>query len=665
MSFFKLLLFVALSILIPYYPILSLFLLSFLLLFRKEKHFKIYIISALSSLLVGLMMCYVRLPLSNETLGVIIRSRENYALVWTLRGRYYIANKDSELLIGDIILLNGSSVRLDFAVLEKGFDFNRYLNNSGVFYEIKDPQINHVFHFPYSKFHLEAKITAKYNTNASSLVKALIFNNKDYESLIISEFSNLDIVVLLSTSGIHLHFFSNVIEKIAEVFVDKRSASLIATFFLIPLFLLNLDRFIFYKIFLVKLLRRWNANRNEDKLDYLNLLSLTALIFLTIDPFIIFNSSFYLSYCLSIYLYFSRPLIRRTKKFVQPFVTFVMIYIFFIPTRLINTNALMIFNPFLQLIFTPLISVFFVLAYVSLITLGGGSVILNPFATFIHALTKDIKYINVSLYAKDLSVMVIIILCILLVTFLYGAETRHIPLLRISTVCLLIITFDMFVPYERIYQDQVTFLNVGQGDATLIRHKRYTVLIDTGGAKHKDIATETLIPYLRSKKIYYLDAVIITHDDYDHNGALASLETNYKVKKVLNAPESFPFQLGDLYIENLNTLLEARDDNERSLVLKFSLLNMTWLIMGDASIQNEQAILATYPSLTIDIVKIGHHGSNTSTSLEFLTAINPREAVISVGKHNYYGHPHQSVLATLNQLGIKIRRTDIEGSIVY
>ena len=85
--------------------------------------------------------------------------------------------------------------------------------------------------------------------------------------------------------------------------------------------------------------------------------------------------------------------------------------------------------------------------------------------------------------------------------------------------------------------------------------------------------------------------------------------------------------------------------------------------MGDAGIVNEKALIKNYPNLKVDVLKVGHHGSNTSTSEEFIAHYRPQKAVISVGANNFYGHPHQSVLKTLNKYNVEIYRTDLSGSI--
>lgn len=110
--------------------------------------------------------------------------------------------------------------------------------------------------------------------------------------------------------------------------------------------------------------------------------------------------------------------------------------------------------------------------------------------------------------------------------------------------------------------------------------------------------------------------------------------------------------------------IEGKDDNEQSLVIYMEFINKKWLFMGDAPVAVENHIIQNNPFLQCDVIKIGHHGSSTSTGRGFIEQIRPSQAIISVGK-NSYGHPHQSVLNILMEYEIKIRRTDKEGTIYF
>ena len=227
----------------------------------------------------------------------------------------------------------------------------------------------------------------------------------------------------------------------------------------------------------------------------------------------------------------------------------------------------------------------------------------------------------------------------------------------------MIMTTISVVPLQEPLTNCVYFVNVGQGDSIIIKNKTHTVMIDTGGNKSFDMASETLIPFMNKKKITHIDALILTHDDFDHSGAKDSLIQNFTVKNVLTEKSQFPYQIGDLKIDNLNTF-NFEEENDKSLVLSLNFMNRKFLFTGDASVKTEEKIMEKY-DVDCDILKVGHHGSSTSSSEKFIKATSPEEAIISCGAKNSYGHPNQEIIDRLNKYNVKIRRTDKEGTICY
>ena len=248
---------------------------------------------------------------------------------------------------------------------------------------------------------------------------------------------------------------------------------------------------------------------------------------------------------------------------------------------------------------------------------------------------------------------------------LYYFTINFKPLFKFSFISLISLVCLYVLPLKNQFTAEVDFINVGQGDSCLIRKGNTAVLIDTGGSIYQDIATECLIPYFKNKRIYDIDLLITTHDDFDHVGALESLKNNFTVKNIISNKESFPISINNINFYNYNTYFSSSsNENEQSLVIGFSLVNLDFLIMGDAPISIERKIMQDYHNIPCDIIKIGHHGSDTSSSNEFIRFLSPKEAIISVGVNNY-GHPKESVLTILKNNRVKIRETLKEGSIVY
>lgn len=212
-------------------------------------------------------------------------------------------------------------------------------------------------------------------------------------------------------------------------------------------------------------------------------------------------------------------------------------------------------------------------------------------------------------------------------------------------------------PFFRIYT-----LNIGQGDCTLIvePYRKSVVMIDCGQSMYRDNVEVIVKPFLEQMHISKLDALILTHDDFDHSGGLESLSNCVDIECIITdasqkVPVDYPFY----------SLLEDRkalDENETSIISYFGYDGFTYLWMGDASINNEQQLIDTY-DLDCDVLKVGHHGSKTSSSFGFLNEVDPRLALISVGYKNRYDHPSQEVVARLHELGIDVLMTKDVGTI--
>ena len=223
-------------------------------------------------------------------------------------------------------------------------------------------------------------------------------------------------------------------------------------------------------------------------------------------------------------------------------------------------------------------------------------------------------------------------------------------------------------------------LDVSQGDCFVIQDKfnKKNIMIDTGGS-YNEYLKDNIITFLKSKGINKIDFLILTHGDYDHMGYAEYFVKQIKVKNVIfNIDEYNNLELKLIkvlkskkisYYKNveqydkfqfLNTKLYD-NENDNSNVIYFNYENYKFLFMGDASINKEEDLLEKYNLKNIDFLKVGHHGSDTSTSLKFINTINPKYSLISVGKNNKYGHPKKSVLNNLSNS--QIYRTDLAGSV--
>ena len=231
----------------------------------------------------------------------------------------------------------------------------------------------------------------------------------------------------------------------------------------------------------------------------------------------------------------------------------------------------------------------------------------------------------------------------------------------------------------------VTFLDVGQGDAAVLQCGGQTMMIDGGKAK----ASSYIYSWLKKNQISYLDVMVATHTDADHIGGLpgalnyAKVGTAYcpitsgttktfqsfvkylkKQGKSITVPEAGDeFSLGGAQVRILGPLDPQAEGNNSSIVLKVTFGDTSFLFTGDAEREEEQELLESGYDLESTVLKVRHHGSDTSTSYLFLRTVNPQYAVISVGADNTYGHPTEAVLSRLRDADVKTCRTDLQGTI--
>ena len=211
----------------------------------------------------------------------------------------------------------------------------------------------------------------------------------------------------------------------------------------------------------------------------------------------------------------------------------------------------------------------------------------------------------------------------------------------------------------------VTMLDVGQGDCTVVTSpfSDHALLIDTGGSRYKDVAGDILIPYLRSQGLASVE-VIVSHDDYDHDGALKSLQQGFSVTEVHRGkPASIVFN--GLTISDPLADHHFADANDDSQVSLFDIGGFVFLYLGDISADAEAALTSSYPRLRADIVKVAHHGSAASTSPQLLSHLRPRWALISAGRRNRYGHPDRQVVALLTGDGISVLNTQTDHAVRF
>ncbi len=648
---------------------IAIFLLIFCLIIyflKYKKNRKIAIVSIIF-LALGLIRDNIDLKsLQNESyIGVVIDSTDNYFVFFDGLEKFYVPCSDNVRLFS-LIKIEGTRFNFSFATLESGFDFNKYLHNKGINVGIYIKNIENIINFPFDFEAYKLKILEKFSSNdAKAFASSLIFNDSISSSSLIIKVKNIHIMNLFSITGVFLNFLLYGIARLLNFKLKDSISKFVSLFICFPFLFFTINRFTTIRVIVFYLFSTLNNYVFQEKISRLNFLSISGLLFLIINKDLINQLSFYIPYLLYFLLYFSWLLLNHYKKgFEQKIAQSIITFFVLLPFIINMYKSFNFLNIILNIVLLPIFKFIFIVLVISFY-----GIYFNFFTNILNFAGKILRYINIDLIninVPSFNQYSLILYFILLMACIYFHEINYrkksIKYISLLTSSLIIYC----LPIENTFTTEICFINVGQGDSTLIRCGLTTILIDTGGLTYTDVATNNLIPYLKSKRIYSVDAVLITHKDFDHYGALDSLKRNFKVKNVYDYNSIFPLTVGSITFDNLNIYKDqAKEENDKSLVLYSEIKNNKFLFMGDAPKSIEKRILDDQKNLDCDYLKVGHHGSNTSSSEEFINQISPNEAIISCGLKNKFHHPNIETINLLNKYKINIRRTDQEGTISY
>lgn len=603
---------------------------------------------------------------------------------------YYYTDKKENYNLGDIILISGEKKDIYNNTVDNTFNYKKYLYNQGIYNVIEITDINKVKSNRNIFYSMKTYLINRGTKLSKSYpyVNSLILGNNSFlDDDVLESYRNNGISHLFAISGLHISVFMMIINKILSRFGigEKKRCIIIVLFLLYYMFLTNFSMSvmrggIFTILILINKLLKLDIKT-------INLLLFTLAIIIFINPLFLYNLGLQFSYIITLFLILYKDIINRFKNgilklLLTSFLSFIVAYPItvnnFFQVNFLSILYNIFFVPYVSYILLPftLISYLFPffdnLLYLLIKIIEQVSLILEQFDTFKIIMCKLDLSIVVSYY---------VVLCILL-SFAKKRKVKY----------LFFIFFFYFMHFINPFKNSnyVYMFDVNQGDSILINVNNNVTLIDTGGVvMYSDnnytyqLSNNRILPYLKSKGIRKIDNLLISHGDFDHMGEAVNIVNNFKVDKVIFNCGSYNDLERDL-IDVLNKknikyyscvdeikidnyklkFLNTKDydnENDNSNVVYFNYNNIKFLFMGDAGINREKDILKKYSLEKIDFLKVGHHGSNTSSGEEFINNINPKYSLISVGKNNRYGHPKDSVLNTLKDS--KIYRTDKDGSV--
>lgn len=605
-----------------------------------------------------------------DKITIEIKAKEKLLITYKYQDKEF-----NNLSYGDKIKVKGTLITPSKNTNQNTFNYQKYLYHKKIYYLVKATSINKIANNHNYLYTIKNTLYQKIDKlKSSNYIKTLLFCDNTLAKEIKESYRINGISHLFSVSGMHINFFVSIIYLyLNKITYNKRIKYLITNIFIITYLILfpsssllrSAVMSILYSInYLLKL-----------KIKKIDILLLTLGVSLLINPFIIYDLGYIYSYTITFFLVLSSSTLKKKNKINKIIYISLLSFLVSIPITIYNSYEINIISILLNIILVPIISIIIlpltILTYIFPIL----DSILYLFTNTLETISLFISKINITKMIFPKPSLLIIVLYYII--FLLSYQNKKYFYLNIILLIIIYIS-----PYLNSNFEVVMF-EVGEADCHLIKYpyNKNTILIDTGKNEYK-IKNE-VIPYIKSIGIKKIDYLIITHGDEDHIGGSITLINNFQVKNVILNKGTFtdiekeliknlnkkkiPYQINinkinlsnhTIYLLN-NT--KYNNENDNSIITYFTYQKYKFLYMGDASITTEDNLLENYNLNNISILKVGHHGSNTSSSKDFISQINPSISLISVGENNIYHHPNKEVINNLSKS--RIYRTDINNMV--
>ena len=600
-------------------------------------------------------------------------------------GNYYYDSVEEEYLMKNIKY--GSRIKVSYDVVSlynntipNGFNYKQYLENNNINNKISITCIDYIdndYSFIYIiKNWLNDRIE---KVDETGYIKAFILGDKSMISdKVYDSYIKCGIGHLFALSGLHVGLLSSLLIKIFKFKNAILKYIVVDVILLLYGFIVGYSasilRCIVYFI-ISSLLKVINI-----KLSSLKILYFTCVVVLFINYRFIFDVGFLYSFFTVFGIMFCKDFISG-NKFVYSLKMSFVAFLFSLPVSLYCFYSINILSIIYNLFYIPFIS--FIVYPLSIISFVF-PIFSNIFEIFICFLeNSSLFFSSFDIFTIYLDFNLLEMFLFYLILFLLFKYKKYFLLL----FNLFVIVLDVLIPYFD-SDNYVYFFDVGQGDSSLIisSNREDVIMIDTGGIYDSSYhVSDNVISFLKSRGIYSLSNLIITHGDYDHMGDAINLVENFKVNNVIfNCGEFNKLEkdlidlLNEKHIPYYSCIKELSigddklyflndddygNENDNSSVVYTELNNYKFLFTGDAGVEVEEDLIEKYNLQDVDVLKVGHHGSKTSSGKIFIDETNPKYSIISVGKNNRYGHPNKDVLDNLNNS--VIHRTDKQGSILF
>ena len=537
------------------------------------------------------------------------------------------------------------------------------------------------------------------NTNSQILNAVLVGDKTSLEKEIKDSFRISNLSHMLAISGAHFGFIIIFCTFLVKRLKFKRLGQIITIFLIVFFMTLTGMTPSVVRAGIMAIISIFSSILKR-KTDIYTSLAIALFIQIINNPYVIFDVGLQLSFggVLGIAL-FTKPIEEKLNRIKELKINSALAVtlganIIIMPIMMYQFSTISLTFVISNLLAGSLLGAIMILGFVSVIlNIKPLYFVLNLLVSVFSKIASICSKLPLSLiYIKTPSLIQVFLIYFIIFLF-YLILIERLNLFRIKQIIISFLII-IFILNYRIPNNNliIHFIDVGQGDSCLMLHKGYVIMIDGGGSTDSkyDIGENTLLPYLLARKINKIDYLIVSHFDSDHAQGFIFVLKHLKVKNAIlpiqatnsNLYQNFIsicqakkinviylkrgdfFNIGDLKFETLhpsNKFISENAMNNNSLVLRLDFFNTSILFTGDIeAIAEQELVLKCKSKLDVDILKVGHHGSKTSTTEGFLKAVSPKIALIGVGLDNKFGHPGEEVIKRLEERKVSIFRTDKE-----
>lgn len=667
------------------------FILSFIfsiIVIKNNLYFTNY--SVTTKTITGIVTSY---QYDGDMLKLELKGKEKVIVQYYFKEETEKTTWQKQLSFGDTIKVEGTFSYPKENTNFNLFNYQNYLKSKKIYFQVTANKITYLSQTK-NILYLGKQVLWKHleQFKEEDNLKLFLFGNKDLiNPEIIKQYQFCGISHLMAISGMHISLIVTILTIFIGKIKKKRTFIFVASILLYYSFLIDFTPSVMRATLFFLLLKGKSFINNKS--STLEIFLLLTSLFLIYNPYYWYHIGFVFSFLISFTLIWAGDSIKGTylKKL---FLTSLISFIIGLPIVINQFFEVNLLTPIYNLFFVPFVSLLvFPFAFITVI-IPFIEPVFHYLITILEVTSNFCMKIPTMIPFRTLTQIELVSAYLILFFILKKWKEKH-------KCYLLIIPFLLFLHYHSLTispKENMISIDVGQGDSTLLLSKNTAILIDTGGMvtytkepwqkrkKDYSLAQNIIVPYLKSIGVHSLDALFITHGDADHAKETINLINYFRVEKVYfnqfdNELElKIKIKLKEKKIQyqniaqetikinhiNIHSLNPGNFDNENdnSLILDTKISNMHILLMGDASKITEKSLYA-YFNKNVDILKVGHHGSNTSTAKQFLEIIKPQFASISVGLNNRYGHPHNETLKQLKEFRVTYYQTSINGMIKY